>query len=33
MQLIDNLIVTSDTAIYRAKRAGGNQVCHHSAIT
>jgi diguanylate cyclase (GGDEF)-like protein len=32
MQLIDNLIVTSDAAMYQAKRAGGNRVCHHSAI-
>jgi diguanylate cyclase (GGDEF)-like protein len=33
MQLIDNLIVTSDAAMYQAKRAGGNQVCHCSAIS
>jgi diguanylate cyclase (GGDEF)-like protein len=33
MQLIDNLIVTSDAVMYRAKRAGGNQVCHYSAIS
>lgn len=33
MQLIDNLTVTSDAAMYRAKRAGGNQVCHYSAIS
>jgi GGDEF domain-containing protein len=28
MQLIDDLINSSDTAMYQAKRAGGNQVCH-----
>jgi GGDEF domain-containing protein len=32
MQLIDDLIDSSDTAMYQAKRAGGNQVCH-SGVT
>jgi diguanylate cyclase (GGDEF)-like protein len=30
MQLIDDLIRTSDDAMYQAKRAGGNQVRHYS---
>ncbi|WAC92564.1 sensor domain-containing diguanylate cyclase [Mycobacterium sp. Aquia_213] len=30
MQLIDDLIRTSDAAMYEAKRAGGNQVRHYS---
>lgn len=30
MQLIDDLIRTSDAAMYQAKRAGGNQVRHYS---
>jgi diguanylate cyclase (GGDEF)-like protein len=30
MQLIDDLIRDSDAAMYQAKRAGGNQVRHHS---
>jgi PleD family two-component response regulator len=28
MQVIDDLINASDAAMYQAKRAGGNQVCH-----
>jgi GGDEF domain-containing protein len=32
MQVIDDLIDSSDTAMYQAKRAGGNQVCH-SGVT
>lgn len=32
MQLIDDLIDSSDAAMYQAKRAGGNQVCH-SGVT
>jgi GGDEF domain-containing protein len=28
-QLVDELIRVSDTAMYEAKRAGGNQVCHY----
>ncbi|WAJ44399.1 diguanylate cyclase [Mycobacterium sp. Aquia_216] len=32
MQLIDNLIETSDVAMYQAKRAGGNQVCHSAMV-
>ncbi len=32
LQLIDDLIRTSDTAMYEAKRAGGNQVCHYSTL-
>lgn len=31
-QLIDDLISTSDAAVYEAKRAGGNQVCHYPAL-
>ncbi|ORV91916.1 diguanylate cyclase [Mycobacterium interjectum] len=31
-QLIDDLISTSDAAMYEAKRAGGNQVCHYPAF-
>src|SRR5271166_2428418 len=31
-QLIDDLISTSDAAMYEAKRAGGNQVCHYPAL-
>jgi GGDEF domain-containing protein len=30
-QLIDDLLGTSDAAMYEAKRAGGNQVCHYPA--
>jgi GGDEF domain-containing protein len=30
-QLINELIDTSDAAMYAAKRAGGNQVYHHRA--
>ena len=33
MQLIDDLINSSDAAMYRAKRAGGNQVCHSGVAT
>lgn len=32
LQLIDDLIRTSDTAMYEAKRAGGNQVCHYPTL-
>lgn len=32
MQLIEDLISTSDAAMYQAKRAGGNQVCHYAAL-
>jgi diguanylate cyclase (GGDEF)-like protein len=32
LRLIDDLIRTSDTAMYEAKRAGGNQVCHRSTL-
>jgi diguanylate cyclase (GGDEF)-like protein len=32
MQLIDDLIDTSDAAMYQAKRAGGNQVCHSGVV-
>ncbi|WP_099041251.1 GGDEF domain-containing protein [Mycobacterium neglectum] len=32
LQLIDDLIRTSDAAMYEAKRAGGNQVCHYSTL-
>lgn len=32
MQLIDDLIRTSDAAMYQAKRAGGNQVCHYAEV-
>lgn len=32
MQLIDDLIRDSDAAMYQAKRAGGNQVHHHSRV-
>jgi GGDEF domain-containing protein len=32
MQLIDDLIETSDAAMYQAKRAGGNQVCHSGVV-
>jgi diguanylate cyclase (GGDEF)-like protein len=32
MQLIDDLIRNSDAAMYQAKRAGGNQVCHYSKV-
>lgn len=32
MQLIDDLIRMSDAAMYQAKRAGGNQVCHYSGL-
>jgi GGDEF domain-containing protein len=31
-QLIDDLISTCDAAMYEAKRAGGNQVCHYPAL-
>lgn len=31
-RLIDDLISTSDAAMYEAKRAGGNQVRHHPAL-
>jgi diguanylate cyclase (GGDEF)-like protein len=31
-QLIDDLISTSDAAMYEAKRAGGNQVCHYPEL-
>jgi diguanylate cyclase (GGDEF)-like protein len=32
MQLIDDLIGTADAAMYEAKRAGGDQVCHYSEL-
>lgn len=32
LALIDDLIRTSDAAMYEAKRAGGNRVCHHPAL-
>jgi diguanylate cyclase (GGDEF)-like protein len=32
LQLIDDLIRTSDTAMYEAKRAGGDQVCHYPQL-
>ena len=32
MQLIDDLITTSDAAMYEAKRAGGNQVYHSPRV-
>jgi diguanylate cyclase (GGDEF)-like protein len=32
LQLIDDLIRTSDTAMYDAKRAGGNRVCHYPTL-
>jgi diguanylate cyclase (GGDEF)-like protein len=32
LQLIDDLIRTSDAAMYEAKRAGGNRVCHHPTL-
>ncbi|BBZ40626.1 GGDEF domain-containing protein [Mycobacterium conspicuum] len=32
MQLVDDLISTSDAAMYEAKRAGGNQVCHSPGL-
>lgn len=32
MQLIDDLITTSDAAMYEAKRAGGNRVCHYPEL-
>jgi diguanylate cyclase (GGDEF)-like protein len=32
VHLIDDLIRASDTAMYEAKRAGGNQVCHHTKL-
>ena len=32
MQVIDDLISTADAAMYEAKRAGGNQVCHRSDL-
>jgi diguanylate cyclase (GGDEF)-like protein len=32
MQLIDELIRASDTAMYEAKHAGGDQVCHHTKL-
>ncbi|CAN5488246.1 GGDEF domain-containing protein [soil metagenome] len=31
-QLIDDLIHTADGAMYDAKRAGGNQICHHLEV-
>lgn len=32
LQLIDAMIRTSDMAMYEAKRAGGNRVCHHPTL-
>ncbi|MDA4107791.1 diguanylate cyclase [Mycolicibacterium holsaticum] len=32
LELIDDLIRTSDTAMYDAKRAGGNRVCHYPTL-
>ncbi|OBA64529.1 hypothetical protein A5647_02020 [Mycobacterium sp. 1100029.7] len=32
MAVLDDLISTADAAMYAAKRAGGNQVCHHPDV-
>jgi diguanylate cyclase (GGDEF)-like protein len=33
LQLIDDLVGAADAAMYQAKRAGGNQVCHAREVT
>lgn len=32
MQLIEDLVSTSDAAMYEAKRGGGDRICHHSNL-
>ena len=32
IEIIDDLICASDAAMYEAKRAAGNQVCHHPKL-